>query len=113
MKTPKTESKHTPEPWATWGLNAIVDTREEIIAVSLPRAEDVADSNTQVANAARIVACVNGCAGIPDPETLVPELIEALWDLVRAHEVEMGPSALQLRIDLATGVLAKLEGGAK
>jgi len=39
-----------------------------------------------------------------------PELLEALNDLVQAHDVRMGPSAVKLRIDRARDAIAKVEG---
>lgn len=74
-------SKHTPEPW-TAGDRTIYgsggDTRMTVAhtncAGSLTMEEDRA-------NAARIVACVNGCAGI-NPDA-VPDLLKALEDIAQ------------------------------
>ena len=40
--------------------------------------------NEALSNAARIVACVNGCAGIKHPGQTVPELVSALVQAVEA-----------------------------
>lgn len=48
-------SEHTPEPWQWEG---------EIERITGPNNGTIADVTT-VANAERIVACVNACAGIP------------------------------------------------
>ena len=75
-----TESKHTPEPWRL----AVGNGRRRVMAGSgsvTTAVDPRADDNRARANANRIVACVNGCKGIPDPETDVPELVAALRDI--------------------------------
>ena len=81
-------SKHTPEPWSAergltnveesvgkaWG--GIADSEGFVIA-DVWNDASVLDGE---ANAARIVATVNACKDIPNPEA-IPELIEALRDL--------------------------------
>ena len=70
------ESKHTPEPWEFGygqtrefgmclgiGLNSAPDWH--VVAVVSP-ADSV--NHADEANARRIVACVNACAGIPDEQ---------------------------------------------
>jgi len=38
-----------------------------------------------------------------------PEMYEALKDLIQAHDVKMGKSAVELRIQLAKEILTKIE----
>lgn len=79
--------QHTPEPWAmvqhdyrpriiTEGARPYVLAEIRRIHYPLPD-EDPHDREAD-ANARRIVACVNACAGIPDPEKAIPALVEAL-----------------------------------
>jgi len=75
-------SKHTPGPWKVRGRFNVHSG-----SLHLLQAAGAGTINeTDEANAARIVACVNACAGI-NPEA-VPELLVALKDL-----------AYRLRID--------------
>ncbi len=70
---------HTPEPWGVYpladdnDLPAILsgDGKLELLI------SEVSDEES-IANVERAVSCVNACAGIPDPETTVPELVAAL-----------------------------------
>jgi len=82
------------------------------------------DANRQhpadIANAKRIVSCVNGCKGIKDPESVVPELVAALKGLldqlegvgIYIPECDEGQWAGTegLCFAQAEQVLAKLEG---
>jgi hypothetical protein len=94
-------STHTPEPWY-WGDGFDNLTTKyascqlfgagdiEIITTRIDHYEPIWDFNPETgeggishANRARIVACVNAMAGIPDPAALVKshgELVEALKD---------------------------------
>ena len=66
-----------PEPWE-YRENGSDNGFDGYFAVpGQPRETGLIDHN-HPANSARIVACVNGCAGIPDPETTVPKLIAAV-----------------------------------
>jgi hypothetical protein len=63
---------HTPEPWYyenVAGLHAAFDSLGGPVATF--------DSEDK---ARRIVAAVNGCKGIPDPETTVPQMVAVLRD---------------------------------
>lgn len=40
-----------------------------------------------------------------------PEMVEALRDLVQAHDTGMRKSAVKLRVDIARAILARVEGG--
>lgn len=79
-------SAHTLEPWRaesggtdTWW--AIVTAAGEVIV-------DLADSSFSVeqdrANAKRIVACVNACAGIADPAATLDEVRRLLTEAVNS-----------------------------
>ncbi len=60
---------HTPEPWHTFAFE-VYDENQQIIA-DCGLSEDYWGKDGCQANAARIVACVNACAGIHDPQELI------------------------------------------
>jgi hypothetical protein len=67
------EQKHTPEPWLIGAYNGryeIVGEPEsgEMIVRTIERRKDVGGLEVELANARRIVACVNACAGITSEE---------------------------------------------
>lgn len=78
--------KHTPEPWVLYDdgelgsdiILANVDGENYDLARIPTEGDEGRPPTERKANAKRIVACVNGCAGIVDPETTVPELVAAL-----------------------------------
>jgi len=83
-----TEFKHTPEPWKIdeaddmpLAVIADDDTGEGIVEMAGDEATFWGDdahkefNERSKADFERIVACVNGCKGIQDPETTVPELV--------------------------------------
>lgn len=67
-----TEPKHTPEPWQAIGSRAdraiISDGRSIARVWGAIQPDDRPPHDQADANAARIVACVNACAGIPTEE---------------------------------------------
>lgn len=75
-------SKHTPGPWRavpqTNGSKLIAADLKplglRIIAFNVARADSIIEDD---ANAARIVACVNACEGIADPN-VIPEMLAAI-----------------------------------
>ena len=71
------ETRHTPEPWEieVWGheLFGVYPNPAGPEGVIARVTEGGAENK---ANAHRIVACVNACAGIADPSA-VPDLLEA------------------------------------
>lgn len=90
------ETKHTPEPWealrlqCAWGIQSTSESADPDERVChLPyhfeyRGEPCGSITSQnktnaeiEANARRIVACVNACEGIADPEKAIPALVEA------------------------------------
>ncbi|MFA6167821.1 MAG: hypothetical protein WC700_14465 [Gemmatimonadaceae bacterium] len=76
-------AKHTPEPWT----HPQESFRNLIAGPDLAKVADVWTSDRpdaeRFANAARIVACVNACAGI-DPEA-VPLMLDALQECITEH----------------------------
>jgi len=82
-------SKHTKEPWAwSWSRK---DEANIITSNNLPDEEclgacfcdeSISDEERD-ANSERIVACVNACEGIKNPDA-VPEMLKALKQLVGA-----------------------------
>lgn len=71
-------TKHTPEPWEIVGkfsdkiYHAPSDT---VVAQSwYPGASSISPADTMIANARRIVACVNACAGMSDPAAEIAAL---------------------------------------
>ena len=86
---------HTPGKWEAHAFHVVaVDT----FTRKLPNGEtykvshcivERTDGDTEAeaqANAARIAACVNACAGIADPEKTIPELLAALRGLLAQAE---------------------------
>lgn len=76
----KTKAKHHPEPWTVTDKGHIVASDSELVA------DCYAATPRDKANAARIVACVNGCKGI-NPAA-VADMLAALEELrkqLQAH----------------------------
>lgn len=68
------QQAHTPEPWAIDDDDPVIVVSPQgrfMVAMTLPDS-DVGRDGTErdYANARRIVACVNGCAGLYDPAGL-------------------------------------------
>lgn len=108
---------HYREPWRVGRGSRIEDARGRVVAdmthrpdygngplapAPRPRAED---------DAARIVACVNACAGIADPSRLVPALRAAVVNLDYAVMALQAPERCAMREDLDNARTA-LEGNA-
>jgi hypothetical protein len=96
-------SKHTPEPWMK-GFFHVYDADGCEIADCM---SDVYLTYHDQANAARIVECVNACAGIENPSYAIAFAIDALKmaDHVRGTRddiVEVG-NALRKALELLTG----------
>ena len=73
------EQKHTPEPWYEAGGIIFYHKGERLLSDSLiakffasPRYG--LNVKTSYANAARVVACVNACAGMADPAAEIAAL---------------------------------------
>lgn len=62
-------SKHTPEPWVIWnggdGIMMYGAREPKRGGVALMCCNELVSGRTAIANARRIVACVNACAGLP------------------------------------------------
>lgn len=93
---------HTPEPWKTEGGPEIYDATDCLIVYvdGCPKITTAEDD----ANAARIVACVNACAGIENPEDLrrqrdelKTELDKAYSEIERLKAIEISYKALEKR----------------
>lgn len=87
-------SKHTPGPWET-SVNG--DLQWDVCA---PGAGDM-------------IADLEGCDNQEANANLIasaPELLQALKDVVNAHDVKMGISSVKLRIELANQAITKAEG---
>lgn len=74
-----TEQKHaqewTAEPWEYYAGGGITAGNRVVAIMGLP---DEPTSDTNTANAARIVACVNALAGVEDPAAYIASLLDAL-----------------------------------
>lgn len=80
-------TKHTAEPWRIWHGN---ERRTRIgngmtdVAICEDNAPMAKDEHK--ANASRIVACVNACAGMEDPTRVLLQVRTALRDMIKANE---------------------------
>jgi hypothetical protein len=75
------------EPLAACGLNG----------TSYDLSRDECHHPLLLTNAARIVACVNACAGIEDPVAIIKELTAALENIVSQHERRYDPFELHFK----------------
>jgi len=109
--------KHTPEPWIDCEgfdhverhVRAHEDGRFVASLYEVSSTKEAASPPEIAANAKRIIACVNACAGLEDP-SVVPELVKEMekiaeWD-ARGDEWEEATSFHAIR-KLARAVLAK------
>ena len=108
------EQKHTPEPWhrdPKYPFAIMAPDGEDYPWHIANVMEDVnGDDAESEANAERIVACVNGCAGIADPSG-VNALRSALGQMVRVFNVnEIDPLAAFVTIEYARAALDRVEG---
>lgn len=120
------ESKHTPGPWE---VNHVKGTKSECGQLTVDQAGKLTDAicdvhgeltgldferpeSEQLANAERIVACVNACEGLADP-TAVPDLLAACQAVVAAHDAGEGVSNAMIRHlnRLARAAIDKATGG--
>lgn len=87
---------HTPEPWAMWdhGLDELcvhASERRDEHVVAVLDAEGLwawQSIGRRRADAARIVACVNACAGMDDPAAEIAAMKADIETLVEAANVE-------------------------
>ena len=104
-------SEHTPEPWQVSGIRIKIAGRP-FLRVG-PDGEDVAlvcysdvkpgEHAASHADAARIVACVNACAGIPTERLEGESVMEALKTLaaIQTHPGAAGSISFMARAALA------------
>lgn len=94
--------KHTLGPWIN--KPATLNPRDPMFYKA-----DVISGGIRVAHVAGVGEdCANANAYLI---AAAPELLETLKDLVYAKETGMGPSAVNLRYDLAKKAIAKATGG--
>ena len=102
------DTKHTPEPFIAEGC--LISSESDGLIGSTHYA--AMDDATMKANAARIVSCVNNCAGI-NPAA-VPGLVAALdrVALLNEHAGEIGSGMLMTIVTEARAALAAAKGEA-
>jgi hypothetical protein len=90
---------HTPEPWAQVPKRGSAHIWSEPSGVVVAGVGG-ATKEEERANLERIVACVNGCAGLPDPGVVAAmrEVIEALYPFLR-HSTRISGDSLLLDDD--------------
>lgn len=109
--------KHTPGPWDYDASGKIgVGFRDGgILLAEARRQEDVPwepkgnGGATAVANAARIVACVNACEGIADPG-VVPELLRFVKETLAGHSFEEPGKPVEWSPSYMERLIARAEG---
>lgn len=106
----KHAAKHTPTPWhiGRYAPEVVVDVNDHFIATTCPGTS--ADIAKEDATAARIVACVNACAGIGDPKAALADAREALRKLLRHFKDTDGGCSVSADIALARQTLCALGG---
>ena len=103
---------HTPGKWIKACGISRIDT---VITVKdgneIKIAQTFGFSAIANANAARIVTCVNACAGIADPGKTIPDLLAALERSVRAWSRVKNPTALQEEVlEQSRAAIARAKG---
>jgi hypothetical protein len=101
--------KHTTEPWKPGDNNTIY--RDGLIFVRVsncPLSEDNAKENMW-----RILDCVNGCKGIVDPETTIPELVAVARTLCQSIECGDEPQNILNVVKELYTIIAKADGSGK
>lgn len=122
------EMKHTAEPWIVDLNNTyqgkphyMVGVEGTTTRIALTGEIGSGDDDESIANARRIVACVNACRGISneileDPEYLIKKELETIDDLVNLREkAESERGEMRVRLaaleDIATAVEADIDAG--
>lgn len=93
--SPQTNSRHTPGPWTLeYDYNLVMPFKRggQVVTAGLI-GPDEAHSEEKRANMQLISAA--------------PDLLEALTDLVKAHDLDMGKSAIEVRIEIAREAIKK------
>ena len=74
-------AQHTPEPWAVADSDLILGAKGVLVADCERTSHDLRPSPPtpeDMANARRIVSCVNACQGIANPGETIPAIVAAL-----------------------------------
>ena len=103
---------HTPEPWTAHQADSFGSFKITPAEIWLGACSSMAKGE-QRANAARIVECVNACAGIESPGEAIREAREALDTLtlvIGLTPLKGNLEAVQESVDSARKALAKLKG---
>lgn len=114
-------SQHTKGPWVKashatptrtgfqWEVGVLSDSSPDYL-----RTFALVVGKDAEANAARIVACVNACEGIEDPN-IVPEMLEALraCKLAISSGIDSNPELWAKATRMTASVIARAEGGRK
>ncbi|HWT40360.1 MAG TPA: hypothetical protein VN081_03800 [Dongiaceae bacterium] len=102
-------TNHTPEPWKVkTNKLANVVSIQDATGAYIAGTGNALENSEKLANAARIVQCVNACAGIENPEAL-PDVIRELRNLLSYGQSKDSQDATIVR---AFNALAKLNGEA-
>jgi hypothetical protein len=86
MNTTETKVEHTPEPWRAVHHNRAASILSDSHGPIAGTEGDSVPVAEQHENANRIIACVNACAGIADPQSAIAAARDALMDSVKAAE---------------------------
>ena len=122
-------SKHTPEPWVIWnggdGIMMYGAREPKRGGVALMCCNELVSGRTAIANARRIVACVNACRGLPTDELEQKGLVAAvgtqLLDVERQRDELLAalkeiagcdPHHQSSAGTIARAAIAKAKGGA-
>jgi hypothetical protein len=99
-------TKHTAAPWIYTGSVLVEDQNRNVVA----RCNTHFRMDAEEANAARIVACVNACAGIEDPAAALAEAKEALRKILRHIPASSGGASVSADVHLCKQALRALGG---
>ena len=106
--------KHTPEPWHVTTGSIYSPTGATIAHMHRePERGNTIRPVERDENARHIVACVNACAGIENPEAL-PEALTAAQNLIHMYDNlgEFGITEVSAARDVLSDALAALRGDA-
>lgn len=106
-------SKHTPEPWVIWnggdGIMMYGAREPKRGGVALMCCNELVSGRTAIANARRIVACVNACRGLPTDELEQKGLVAAVG--TQLLDVERQRDELLAALEEAKSVLSSINTG--
>lgn len=108
-------NKHTSGPWICGDYSGYISSENmgyvplvTPFLVEANRDNQNGPTPEAQANAARIVACVNACEGIKDPEEMVPEMMNFIHELTEVDEGSTIDYVLEGWVIAARALLAKL-----